>query len=41
MELGLLGPPDVEILADDLLEEDAARERPVEYLRERELDLEH
>jgi hypothetical protein len=39
-ELDLIGAADVEILADDVLEEDAAGDRLVEDLRERELGLE-
>ena len=38
-ELHLAGPPDVQVLADDLLEEDAPGHRPVQHLRERELGL--
>ena len=36
-ELHLAGPPDVQVLADDLLEEDAPVHRPVQHLRQREL----
>src|SRR5438874_7729067 len=39
-ELNLLGAADVEVLADDLFEEDAAVDRTVEHLGERELGLE-
>src|SRR5512139_891940 len=38
-ELHLIGPPEVEILADHLFEEPAARERTVEDLGEGELAL--
>ncbi len=36
-QLYLGGPPDVHVLADDLLEEDTPGHRPVQHLREREL----
>jgi hypothetical protein len=38
-QLHLIGTADVEVLADDLLEEDAPHHRPVEDLRQRELHL--
>jgi hypothetical protein len=38
--LHLIGPTEVEILADDFLEEAAARVRSVKHVRERELRLE-
>ena len=38
-QLHLAGPPDVQVLADDLLEEDATGHRSIEHLRQRELGL--
>ena len=38
-QLHLVGPAEVQVLADDLLEEDAAVQRPVEHLGQRELGL--
>lgn len=38
-QLNLAGSPDVQVLADDLLEEDASGHRPIEHLRQRELGL--
>jgi len=38
-ELHLTGPPDVQVLADDLLEEDAPGHRSVQHLRQCELGL--
>ena len=38
-QLHLIGPADVEVLADDFLEEDAAGDGPVQNLGQRELGL--
>ena len=38
-QLHLIGPAQVQVLADDFLEEDAARLRPIEHLGQRKLRL--